>query len=134
MAFARTEDRPTMGHCSHHDSRVGSSGAPTMNLPTIARPDLADSQTSNEGDCIDGDMEPCRCCDTQHESTATHWIGKADSSPCRNSSIIGRTTTPSIILHCLCMHWQSTPGTLLRSITKDAIHIGLPMTLLWWDG
>ena len=77
MAFARTEDRPTMGHCSHHDSSVGSPGAPTMNLPTIVSPDLADSQTSNAGDCIVGDMETCRCCDTHHESTATHWIGKA---------------------------------------------------------
>ena len=66
-----------MGYCSHRDSRVGRPGAPTMRLPTIVSSELADSQTSNASDCSDGAMEPRRCCDTQHESTAPHWIGKA---------------------------------------------------------
>ena len=80
-----------MGYCSHRDSRVGSPGAPTMKLPTIVSSDLADSQTSNAGDCIDGVMEPCRCCDTQRESTATRWIGKAGQ----------------LIMQKLEYHWQN---------------------------
>ena len=71
MTFARQDDRPTKGRSSH----LGIPGACTMSRPILSR-GLADPQTSNAGDWIDGVIEPCRCPGRQHKSTVTRWIGK----------------------------------------------------------
>ena len=46
-----------------------------MNRPVLDR-GLADAQTSNTGDWIDGVIEPCRCPGRKHKPTVTSWIDK----------------------------------------------------------
>ena len=50
-------------------------GARTVNRPVLDR-GLADAQTSNTGDWIDGVIEHCRCPGRKHRPTVIRWIGK----------------------------------------------------------
>ena len=60
---------------SHLYPTVGIPGARTVNRPVLDR-GLADAQTSNTGDWIDGVIEPCRCPGRKHKPTVTSWIDK----------------------------------------------------------
>ena len=74
MLFAE-EDWPTRSRASHLYPTVGIPGARTVNRPVLDR-GLADAQTSNTGDWIDGVIEPCRCPGRKHKPTVTSWIDK----------------------------------------------------------
>ena len=74
MLFAE-EDWPTRSRASHLYPTVGIPGARTVNRPVLDR-GLADAQTSNTGDWIDGVIEPCRCPGRKRKPTVTSWIDK----------------------------------------------------------
>jgi hypothetical protein len=73
MLFAK-EDWPTRSRASHLYRTVGIPGA-RRNRPILDR-GLADAQTSNTSDWIDGVIEPCRRPGRKHMPTMTSWIDK----------------------------------------------------------
>ena len=62
-------------------------GARTVNRPILDR-GLADAQTSNTGDWIDGFIEHCRCPGRKHRPTVIRWIGKDGRRTTRGISTV----------------------------------------------